>query len=240
MELFIIPEIKDRQAKNELPRPLDLHAGQIIFFPDGRSPLVRINNEVKAIGKIKLKNNVKKNVGDPIYESEVEGLENAKLMEDDFQDCGHATLIKFGDIWTITFDFSYNKDLSKKHLDTAIEFYELAEFAHKKNHWSAFIDNSFSAVELTAKAILLGMPDKDLLKKATHKGIHVKFNRFASLGNVKEEHKDVFNKLHRMRGIARYLKKDLALSETEADEIMEMVKEMIDIANGRLKVSNEI
>jgi hypothetical protein len=122
MELFVTPAVEERQPKNELPRPLPLQAAQIIFFPDGSKPLVRVNDEVQAVGEVKLKSGVSKNVGDPIYANEIEGLEKIKLTEKDFPDCGHATLMRFNETWSIAFDFRYNKDLSLKHLNTAVEF----------------------------------------------------------------------------------------------------------------------
>lgn len=220
MELFVTPSIKERQSKGELPKSFPLHAAQIIFFPDDRKPLVRLNEEVQANGKIK----------------SIEMFEKMKLVEDQFQDCGHATLLRFNDIWHIAFDFRYNKELSTNHLDTAVEFYELSEVALGKRHWSAFVDNLFSAYELAAKAILLSTPEKEFREKTTHKHIHSRFNRFARLGNIKEDHKDVFNKLSEMRSNARYLKGELNLSDSEAAQMLSTVKEFIDLAKERTTV----
>ena len=233
MELFVTPAVKERQSKGDLPKPFPLHAAQIIFFPDGSKPIVRVNEEVKAIGQVKLKDGILKAEGDALYANEIEGLEKIKLVEDEFPDCGHATLMKFNNTWTIAFDFRYNKDYSIKHLDTAAEFYESGHTAFEKGHWSAFVDNLFSACELAAKAILLSIQNKDFRDKATHKGIHSRFNRFASLGNVKEDHKDVFNRLHIIRGKARYLKGELALSNDEATQMLTAVKELIEYARSR-------
>ncbi len=66
MEIFISPEVSRRQEAGELPKPLELHAAQIIFYPDGRKPEVRINSEAKVIGKVKLKLGVIKNYGEDI------------------------------------------------------------------------------------------------------------------------------------------------------------------------------
>ena len=233
MELFVRPAVAERQAAGELAKPLDLRAAQIIFYPDGSKPAVRVNDEIKAIGQVKLRNGVSKKAGEPIYANEIGGLGNLKLAQQYCQDCGHATLMRFNDVWTIAFDFRYNKHLSNKHLDTAEEFFGLASVAYEKHHWSAFIDNLFSASELCAKAILLSMPDKKLREKATHKGIHTRFNRFASLGNVREEHKDVFNSLHLMRGKARYLKGELTLTPEQSEELLGTVRDMIDFARAR-------
>ena len=83
MDLYVTPEMRRRQETGELGKPLYLRAAQIIFFPDGRKPLVRINSEVRAISKVKLKSGVSKRVGEPIFENEVEGLKEINLTEED-------------------------------------------------------------------------------------------------------------------------------------------------------------
>ena len=228
MDFFVIPEVRRRQESGEVDKPLDLHAAQIIFFPDGRKPHVRINSEVKAIGKMKLKPGVSKKAGDPIFEHELEGLEEINLTEEDDPDCGHATLFKIGDRWIVAFDFRYNKALSKKHIETAKQFYDAAEFSLKQRNWSAFIDNLFSTAELLAKSILLSLPDTQFLKKTTHRAIQIKYNRFAYLGNVEAVYRETFNKLSSLRDNARYLKGDISISESEARKLLEIVKNMLE------------
>lgn len=227
MEIFVTPAVRERQAKGELARPLPLRAAQIIFFPDERKPLVRVNEEVRARGQVRLKNGISKKAGDSVFATEIEGLEEIKLVEQDFRDCGHATLMKFNGNWSITFDFRYNKAISLQHLATAEQFYQVGQFALENGHWVAFVDNLFSACELAAKAALLATPAIELREKATHKGIHSRFNRFANLGNVKEVHKSTFNKLYSMRDKARYLKGEIMIKEEEARNMLAVVQELI-------------
>ena len=74
-DVFITPEVVRRQDVGELPKLLDLHAAQIIFYPDGRKPEIRINSEVNVIAKIKLKPDVNKNVNDTIFVDEIGSIE---------------------------------------------------------------------------------------------------------------------------------------------------------------------
>jgi len=230
MDLFVTPEVRRRQEIDELARPLDLRAAQIIFFPDGKEPQVRINSEVRAIGKAKLKPGISKKAGEPIFEHEVEGLEEINLTEGDDPNCGHATLIRIADRWIITFDFRYNKALSRKHIETAKEFHESAEFSFNQKNWVSFIDNLFSAAELTAKSILLSMPDRKFSQKARHRDIQTKYNRFADLGNVTPVYRETLNKLYGLRDRARYLKGDVTISEVEARNLLDIVEKMIEDA----------
>lgn len=227
MDLYVIPELRHREENRLLPKPFELLSAQIIFYPDGRKPIVRLNSEIRAIGQMKLKAGVSKQLNEAILESEIEGLASIELSEESESDCGHATLVRLNNHWTIAFDFRYNKGLSKKHLITAQQFLDAATFSFNQKNWSAFVDNLFSASELLAKATLLVFPDPQLVKKATHRSIQMKYNRFADLGNAKIEYKKTFNKLSGLRDKARYLKNTLSLSESEAIHLLHSVNEMV-------------
>lgn len=236
MDLFVTPEVMRRQETGELDKSLNLRAAQVIFFPDGRKPEVRINSEVKAIGKVRLKPRISKKAGEPIFEHELEGLEEINLTDHDDPDCGHATLLRIGDRWITAFDFRYNRALAKKHIETAEQFYDSAEFSFNHRHWSPFIDNLFSAAELLAKSILLSMPDPEFRKKASHKAIQARYNRFAHLGNVKAIYRETFNKLSALRNPARYLKGTIPISDDEARRLLDTVKNMMEDVTRRLSI----
>jgi len=236
MELWILPELERR----ELPlTEIHLRAAQIIFFPNGRRPEIRINDEIRALASVKLKAGISKDKGELIYENEVEGIDVIGLSEKDDVDCAHITLVRLLDTWFIAFDFRYNKAFSERHIQTAKEFYESAQFSYEKKNWSAFVDSLFSTAELTAKAILLSMPDPRFRKKASHRAIQLRLNRFASLGNIPLEFRYVFNKLSGWRDLARYPKVDrrLEISEEDALNLLETVKMMIEGCEKQLRAS---
>ena len=232
MDIFITPEVMRRQDIGELPRPLDLHATQILFHPDGKKPTVRINDEVKAIAKMKLKSGIQKDYGDSVYANEIEGLEELMLTDEDDPDSGHVTMLKFNGTWIMAFDFIYNKALAKKTIETAKEFIEAAEFSLSHEFWSAFTDNLFSAAELLAKATLLATwSDPEFREKTTHPAIHSRYNRFAHLGNVDSKHASIFNKLSKMRYPARYSKEEFSILESEARSLLDGIKSMLQEAS---------
>lgn len=236
MDLYILPEIRHRQELGLMQTPISIQAAQIIFYPDARKPLVRINSEIKAIGQMKLKPRVAKNAGELILDTEVEGLTGIKLSDETESDCGHATLVRIQDRWTISFDFRYNKGFAKKLLAAAQQFLDAAAFSLDKTNWAAFADNLFSASELLAKATLCLFPDPQLAKKASHRSIQMKFNRFADLGNVKVEHKKALNKLSGLRDQARYVKSQVALSQKEAANLLQTVQEMAESVKKQLRI----
>lgn len=237
MDLWIKPEIAGRQNLGELEKPLALRGAQIIFHGDGRKPEVRINSEVKAIGKVKLKKGIQKKANEPIYENEVEGLDNIYLSKSDDPDCAHATLIRISDSWTIAFDFRYNKALSRKHIERARQFFTTAEFSFNQKMLAPCIDNLLSAAELAVKSILLSIPDPKFYEKAKHGEIKKRFNRFADLGNIEANQRETYNRLFELRYPARYLRGELQLDNREAKELLDNVKRIIKGANRRTKIS---
>jgi len=221
-ELFFTPEIEKRKREKTINSDFELLAGQVIFFPNGTQPLVRLNNEVSANAKLKdvqIENGEKREIIDKIT-----------LNEKEFENCGHATFIFLNDkLFHCSFDFHRNKAIIKNHLDSAKEFYKTAEYASKENLLNAFIDNAFSSMELLAKSELLLEPMSGLDKKANHNRIKSEYNKRAK--NISDEfEKDkriVLNKLSELRNKARYLKGDVSL-DFEKDEIMKTIEKTID------------
>jgi len=139
-------------------------------------------------------------------------------------------LFKIGSNWFIGFDLRYNKGFSKKNIEAAEQFYESAKFSLEKNNMRAFVDNLFSAVELTAKAELLSFPDPKFRKRTKHKSIHTRYNQYAKIGNAESCYRDALNELSKLRYPARYLNGELSISSDEAHKLLDAVKSMIDDA----------
>jgi HEPN domain-containing protein len=231
LDVFVNPEIKRRQDVGQLPAVFAFRAAQIIFYADGRKPELRIDDEVRALAKLKLKEGIIKKAGDPILASELDGLADVRLTDTDDPDCGHATIVRVGDTMFLAFDFVYNKGLAAKHVKTGDEFLLSAEQSNNLGHRAAFVDNLFSAAELYVKAILLNVgATPGLRTKASHKEIAARFKRFACLGNIDPRHRAAFNSLSRLRGPARYLKGNLSLTPAEASSLLEAVSDLRDVA----------
>ena len=233
MELFVMPEIERRQDVGELEKPLDLRAAQIVFFPDSRKNQVRINSEIKGLAEVKLKPGISKEAHEDVFEHELESMKFVELSEEDDPDCGHATLLRIGNRWSITFDFRYNKALSRKHIEAAEQFYGAAQYSLEHKGWSAFIDNLFSAAELLARSVLLSNPDPEFREKTSHKMIKSRYNQWFQLGDLDASHREAFNKLSDLRGGARYLRGDSSISESDAQRLLDTVGDMMDDARRR-------
>lgn len=238
MDIWVIPEIKRRQDLGELKSPLNIQSAQVIFFPDDeRKTQVRINSEIKGTIKVKPKPGFSKKNGEPVFSNEIESIENFSLSKDDDPDCGHITLLRINNDWSIYFDLRYNKALSIKHMEAAEQFYQSAEYSFDKKNWNSFADNLFSAAELSAKALLLSIRDPEFRRKTSHGAIQAKFNKFAHLGNIKAEYRDTFNKLSDLRNTGRYLRGDIQFSEDEARKLLIIVGSMIKVTKAH---SNQV
>src|SRR6185437_7914458 len=89
MELFVVPELKRRQEAGTLPKPVELTAFQIIWGPDGRERLIRINEEVRVHFVVKLKYGTEPARGTTVFWDDVEQVQAIRLTDDDDADCGH-------------------------------------------------------------------------------------------------------------------------------------------------------
>ncbi len=236
MDIWITPEVKRRQEKGNLPKPLALQAAQIIFHSDGKPDEIRINDEVKINVQAKIKKNVKKQIGEPIYLHETEKIENLNLREDEDPNACHISLCKFGNKWILAFDSIYNKGDAKNFIRVSKQFLDTAKYAAKQKNLNSFIDNAFSSVELAAKAFIVTIPSKQN-KSMNHKRIHVQYNLHHKLGNINSKYCDTLNKLRENRSSARYDGREIELEENEISALLKIIEDMIYDTEKRIKLS---
>lgn len=223
-DIFFNPEIERREKSNEIQPDFQLIAAQVIFFPNGEKPIIRLNNEVKAT--VKVKNGV--NTNDNNYWASSEDVEKIIFDDKEFQDCGHATMILFTDGYQLSFDFRYNIETCKKHLQIAEQFLATAEYSYNNKYFSAFIDNSFSTIELLAKSKLLLAINKNMYGKTNHNAIKTEFSKYHM--NIPEEfemeEKNLLNRLSKLRSNARYLNGEFDYTTIDLENILKTLKKM--------------
>lgn len=240
MEVWITPEVVRRQASGSIPKPYDLRAAQVIFYADGRPHKIRLNEEIRFLGKAKFKDGMPpKRKGDFVYLHEIESYESFRLPDDEDPNCGHITLYRFPDHWIIAFDAIYNKAIATEHLSAAQQFLTAAQQALTIDAMRVFVDTCFSAAELTAKALLITTPLPGEATKMTHGRIHSRYNFQAKLGNVAISHKNALNRLTALRGSARYLNNALDITESEARTLIQAVQDAISFVDRRVRLHKE-
>jgi uncharacterized protein (UPF0332 family) len=223
IDMFVIPEIDRRKKIGKIPQNFILEKAQIIFSLRSGRNYVRLNNEVKAIIKR----------GDAVYEKDVDQIESVNLREKD-SDYGHITLLLFRGSWIVAFDFRYNKKISQEHIKASTEFYESAKENLVEKRLRPFFENAFASAELSAKSILLSIPNKEILEGKNHRDRISTFKKWADLGNVKIEFSTTLSKLNSLRDSARYLVSN-DFKKEDTNKILSTIKEMIKFAEDSIK-----
>jgi len=230
-DFWITPEIEKRKNLNRLPNDFKLRSVQIIFSLDRGWNKVRLNEEVKAIARSKINRSIKK--GETVYENDIDNIEKIELTDDD-KNCAHITLLLFKNNWVVSFDFKYNKNRIKEHIDASKEFYESAKDSLGKDRLRPFFECAFASAELSAKAILLTLPDKNILYGKNHEDRINQFKNWTELGNAPKEHSDVLTRLKSLRSSARYLC-STEFRKENSDKIVQTLKEMIEFAEKNIE-----
>jgi HEPN domain-containing protein len=237
MEVWITPEVVRRQESGSIPKPYDLRAAQIIFYPDGRQREIRLNEEIRFLAKAKLKDGLpQKSKGDFVNLDDIESWDSFRLPDDEDPNCGHITLYRFPDHWIIAFDAIYNKGIASEYLSAARQFLAAAQQALVAGSTRVFVDTCFSAAELTAKALLITTPLPGENTNMSHGRIHSRYNRQANLRNVDASHKNALNRLAALRNPARYLSNPLHISEEEAKTLIRAVEDAMSFVNRRVSL----
>ena len=243
MELYVIPEVRRRQAANQLPKPFDLHRFQILYSPKGGIAGIRLNYEVRGRLKVDVKDRpgsaVITDLGPPtsadalppdqdaaqLSEPEVAAVLDFELPPEE-ADLGHFSCIRYGGRGFVRFDFQYNRATAAMHADAAAQFLGAADWCRRSHAWSALVDNLFSAAELLAKAELLLLLE---MRANTHGHIKNLYNLHFRDGKILDPHKSTLNSLSHLRTPARYLTKgSFGISEAEASAWYERVSAMLE------------
>ena len=234
LELWIKPEIDRRLSVGTLSRPYALSSAQIVFFPDGRMPLVRLDDEVKAQGWAKVKPGISKEKGEIVFEEDIEEIVQIMLPPDSDRDCGHATILRFRDRWLLSFDFVYNKALSSSLLQSSEDFLATAVDALSKDRIAPFLDNLFNSAELAARSLLLSVPDPKFREKGSHFVIHSRINLEAKRGAIDPDLAKAFNSLYENRVGARYQPQPKSIDPAQTRYLLESTERLIALAKQRI------
>lgn len=227
-ELWLSPELERRRAAGEISADFSLTAAQRLQWPDGRIS-IRLNEEIRGVASTKLTRYVEK--GEPVFLSDLEGLQAFDLVEEEL-DCGHWTMLWTGKRWFIGFNFLNQRARCLDLLSKAEQFLQAATDACSRQHAAVAVDTLFSACELVAKAELVSSHVVGLEAK-THGSISSQLNRWRRMGNVEGAFVDLFNLLSGLRGRYRY---DARVSDLTpvSDDDLQLVGAMISASRRRI------
>jgi hypothetical protein len=228
--LFITPEIERRQAAGLVPTPYRLLKAQVVMNVD-RPTEVRLNDEVKAVVFVEVKDELKPNMqaGRPVMWDEIKSISEVRLTDAD-PNAAHITLIVIpGRGFGLFLDFRYNATRVAATIDAAEQFLAAAIFSAGQCHGRAFAENLFGAAELTAKAMLLMLPFPELLTSKKHTLVAQRLNQVGRYPeNVDRAFVELLNDLGPMRGEARYVAGAVSWSSDEMQLKAAVVRTTLD------------
>lgn len=231
IDIFVNPEIERRRKEGTIKDGTLITKMQIVFNLDKGKNEIRLNEDVKAIVKGRATRDIQK--GEAVYEKDIDAIEDIELTDEDVN-CGHITLLLFKNNWIISFDFRYNKERVREHLEASKEFYETATHSLENNRLRAFYENAFATAELSAISVLLTLPSKEILECRNHKKRLSQFKDWADLGNVKMEFSTTLSGLSELRDSARYIHSD-KFKEEDPNKIKDIIKDMVVFAENSIK-----
>lgn len=199
-EVWVNPEIEKRKEAGIFSNGTNVRRVQVLFSVEGK-PIVRINEEVKVIGKVKINRPVKK--GEAIYEKDIEEIPELYLEKHE-RDFGHITAIQFRGSWLLTFSFIYDVSKSKKLFEIGCEFLEAAKKSYDNGNLRPVVENLSVAAENLAKARIYFHPDEEIRKSKKHGTTWAKVNTYSRSQVFSEDQKVAFNRLMQTRDQARY------------------------------------
>jgi uncharacterized protein (UPF0332 family) len=229
LEFWVIPEIKKRQEVNEIPTPFVLSKAQVLFYAESdKKTIIRLNDEVKAILRAKLKNPA--TYGDIILlDKEIEEIDSINLPENE-KDAAHITLISLKNVYYLYFDFVYNKTLVMEHIKRGEEFIISAEKCLIDDKPNACVELLWSGVEILAKAFLLTMPDPNIKTTKKHTYIKQHFNCIGQKGL--SEYTALLNDMYKLRNIARYMTPNTSINLEKLNKYINQAKKFQNLVSG--------
>jgi hypothetical protein len=195
----------------------------VIFDLGAGTPLVRLNEEVKAILRGRATRPIKK--GELIGEDDI--TPETLILTSEDPNAGHITVLSYKEKWLISFDFRRNAARIEETVAAAREFIDGAAEALQGGRLRPFSELLFAAAELTAKGELIMLPDRKLLESGSHGYLSRRFNLWGKLGNTNPAYVSLLNRLQDLRPAARYLEGDFSLSVSTAEEMLATAREAL-------------
>ena len=238
-DLWITPEIARRKTEGRWADGTALVGAQV-FLPsplDGEVPTVLLNQEVRAIAKVKFKDAAHLKPGDPVRANDIKEIGSIRRLPEDHPNAGMITILSLNDKWHMVFDLRRDAHRAKRILDAAQDFALSARDSDRCDRRGPAFDNLYSAAELSAKAQLLLFAFYPYNNPKDHGAIYGRHKKWVQMGNLPSSHSQAFDKLRRARSNARYL--DGYQPLPGFDLLFWAVAEMIATGRGQLPEFND-
>jgi HEPN domain-containing protein len=203
LELWFNPELERQRGIGLVADNYQPEAMQVILFPHGDHSILFD--------------------GDVIPKEKLEANRN-------YKDCGFVIFKKEPNgNWEGYFDFRYNKGRAEELFNSALEFFETAKEAYRAGRIRPFLDNLFSATELLVQSMLFVMTaNQKYVEDPNHRWTLSELGRVAKMLNRdNNRYNSLLGNLSRLRDEGRYHKRPLSVAETEAQQYINTVEEVV-------------
>lgn len=237
MDIFVWPEVARRQAAGQLPTPFGLERFQILMWADeGRKSQVLLNEEVEIVAHVKLTTPDSIAADGSVPLAAIERVNRISPVNE--PNAAHATFFQLNGSYHLVCDFTYNRARATDRLVRAEEFFAGAQSEIDAGRLSTCVELLWSCAELAAIAILLTVPDPDMLTKKgqNHKARREKFEAHGKLNFP--AHATLVKTAEAHRAPARYLEGEVP-DEAELRGLLEDARGLIQYAHRRLRPIGE-
>jgi uncharacterized protein (UPF0332 family) len=220
---YIEPELRRRLETGTMREGDVIRSAQVVFWVDRDEPVIRLNEEVKGTMLARATRAIEKD--EEVTHADFDRISALRLPETE-GDAAHVTMMTLKGGIGVVFDGSYNTLLIESQLEVADEFIELAAVALERELLRAFVENTFAAAELVARAELLSLPERRVVDTKSHDSLIGLYGQWVKHGNARPEFSRLLSRMHELRGAARYLRREFGLTPEPAKAALETLREM--------------
>ena len=156
-EIWIKPEIERRKQKGIIPDDFVVLAAEIVISSASANHSVRLNEEMRSSMEVTAVDPAVEMGPGKIISSNQVKVHKIIPPADEIDDA-HVILVRIGNVWVTTFDFTYNSGRVAECYKASTEFLASAKDCLELRRFRALIDNLFSSVELLSQCVLQMAP----------------------------------------------------------------------------------
>lgn len=197
----------------------DVH---LVMYDDQMLNEILLNDKVRSVANIKYKQG---------QQDEKEDYLGLFPNESNDKNAAHVILTKLNDMWFCAYDLIYDRKKVESRFELAKSFFKVAAYCLQEKLFGPFVDNLYSATELSIQSILLLQHNPRFSLNQTHDDSRKLFFEHAELGNIDTEFSKHYTRLGELRDKGRYLNgthgRRFTINDLDANKIQQLIKDLI-------------
>jgi hypothetical protein len=231
LDEIIYPEVMKLIKEGRLPLNFRLWKVHLLMFGDEFRNEILLNDDVRFLGNVLFENDKAFEEGEPVSQGDIKDILGLYPSTKCDPNAGHVMLVKVKGKWYYAAELIYDKDRVKKRFETSKSFLKVSNYCLENSLWGPFVDNVFSATELSIQSILLLQHHPTFSVNQGHDETITLFSAYARNGNIETKFSDHYQKLIELRKNGRYLTglhgHSFSLDENRARDLIALTSELI-------------